>query len=387
MTIQNILNQDWFPQDLQKTITEYLGTDITALDDIDRSLIYNGYLHDQTHVDRVVILGTILAAKTNMPRATYDLALTAFKYHDIGRTNDDIDPEHGRRGTTKLPNINPVVKEVMILHSLGDGYLKKLDKKSDAYIITTVLKDADGLDRVRLDDLDTSFLRHDVSHTLIDFAKLLCKNHNNNITTGYHITKATKVPAIMRSGLPPRVGTNSLWAKDVHPCVSFTPSQDDITDWKQRLSMATEVPDADLAVLKLDLTGCTVKHKSPAARDIGDYYVDNTIPPEKITLFQGTPKDPAHTPEQNAAMVEKLAAYIKNQNPNTPKFLDVLHKMDIMDKHDYFDAHGVTPEQLEQINTAITKLERKLRFEKDPTKTPTHLANQFLDVVKPIVEK
>jgi hypothetical protein len=47
-----------------------------------------------------------------------------------------------------------------------------------------LLKDADGLDRVRLGDLDTSYLRHPEAREMADFAERLYRTTNGTIRPG-----------------------------------------------------------------------------------------------------------------------------------------------------------------------------------------------------------
>ena len=48
-----------------------------------------------------------------------------------------------------------------------------IDDRDRATLIARLLKDADGLDRVRVSDLDPSFLRFKESLKFVDFAKEL----------------------------------------------------------------------------------------------------------------------------------------------------------------------------------------------------------------------
>lgn len=98
--------------------------------------------------------------------------------HDVGRVNDFEDPGHGMNSAKwmkdNLANILTtetldIATYIVHWHSLSD---------SEAPVMTTelkVLKDADGLDRVRLGDMNESYLRLDVSKSLIDTAQQLFK--------------------------------------------------------------------------------------------------------------------------------------------------------------------------------------------------------------------
>ena len=57
----------------------------------------------------------------------------------------------------------------MVHHCL----LEELDRSHPHWRLTSLLKDADGLDRVRLGDLDPLFLRNDESRAMVPFAHAL----------------------------------------------------------------------------------------------------------------------------------------------------------------------------------------------------------------------
>lgn len=63
----------------------------------------------------------------------------------------------------------PAIATAVTLHSQP----KELDRDHPHWTLTSLLKDADGLDRVRLFDLDPRYLRWPQSHDLVPFAQRL----------------------------------------------------------------------------------------------------------------------------------------------------------------------------------------------------------------------
>ena len=103
--------------------------------------------------------------------------------HDVGRIDDGIDLEHGKRSAQWIrknlndqmtPELLDMVTYIVHWHVPHD---------SEAPVMTTelkVLKDADGLDRVRLGDLDTRYLRTDASKGLVGLADDLYQAYLDN---------------------------------------------------------------------------------------------------------------------------------------------------------------------------------------------------------------
>lgn len=118
----------------------------------------------------------------------------AAKYHDIGRQDDLEDPNHGFLSSIMIDKVIEndefyqdkeklkVLKAMIHYHSIDDEYLNKIlshyEIESDDKVITIlkILKDADGLDRVRLSvnyffsSLDPRYLRLEQSKSLVKFS-------------------------------------------------------------------------------------------------------------------------------------------------------------------------------------------------------------------------
>lgn len=106
-------------------------------------------------------------------------------YHDIGRTNADIDNNHGKvsyKIYKKEKGCNAIVKFLIEQHCIDDSIsLASISQfsaqASDVLLLYNILKDADALDRVRfgrsLDGLNIDLLRLPESHDLVAVANAL----------------------------------------------------------------------------------------------------------------------------------------------------------------------------------------------------------------------
>lgn len=155
-----------------------------------KNLLYKSKFHGSLHVERVMLLGALIASKEKLSVKETRLLLTACNYHDIGRINDKSDYMHGKRAgdyLLYLPDITNQVYNKAILcaivagHSCPDQNIdyfmnhygvdpEEQDKCKELFYC---LKDADNLDRVRMNNLDVSYLRHETSVALAEVAQQL----------------------------------------------------------------------------------------------------------------------------------------------------------------------------------------------------------------------
>jgi len=152
-------------------------------------------LHGQQHVARVTILGFLLIERLEIPQLAPPLWAACY-LHDLGRLHDGRCIEHGNAAIELFENT------IQLRQLFAQGGVKDEDYEGvyTAVInhclpqelptghphrqLTALLKDADGLDRVRLGDLDQSFLRFDTSRPLIPFAQALYDATQWSIPTG-----------------------------------------------------------------------------------------------------------------------------------------------------------------------------------------------------------
>jgi HD superfamily phosphodiesterase len=158
-----------------------------------------GTIHGLGHTRRVLVHASELAEILGLSAWERDAATCAALWHDIGRTNDGADYYHGAKSAGKVValglhrGIDQRVYETAlyaITHHCGDeeygaraarhvGFYaaegdglyrwEHVDEEA-ALRVFRMLKDADGLDRVRLNDLDPWRRRYEESRDRVDRA-------------------------------------------------------------------------------------------------------------------------------------------------------------------------------------------------------------------------
>lgn len=153
-------------------------------------------LHGQAHVARVMVHAMRLIAATG--RHAYGPQLWASVFlHDLARTHDGVCHRHGADAATRLreePGLQqrlaeaglvetdyPAIEAAVTAHSAP----KEVSSEHPHWPLIALLKDADGLDRVRLGDLDPRYLRHPESKGLVPFAQALFDATDGVIATGH----------------------------------------------------------------------------------------------------------------------------------------------------------------------------------------------------------
>jgi len=140
-------------------------------------------IHALSHTKRVLLLSLIISYLEKYSEEDSNLLCLAAVYHDIGRINDGYDPNHGIASYEKLINKKlleladhqeqEILKFLIHNHAIPD---QSAYKKLNYYKLTDVdrtlrlydaFKDADGLDRVRIKDLNPEYLRTASAHRLL----------------------------------------------------------------------------------------------------------------------------------------------------------------------------------------------------------------------------
>lgn len=145
--------------------------------------LHKSRLHGQAHIGRVVIHALRLVGATGSADQARPLWAAAY-LHDLARTHDGREPGHGAaawRRLEALPDVRdlfaragvcdadlPAIESAVTLHSRAEA-----SEGSPFERLTNLLKDADGLDRVRLHDLNPDYLRNPEARTMVDFATRL----------------------------------------------------------------------------------------------------------------------------------------------------------------------------------------------------------------------
>lgn len=155
---------------------------LESIRNINTSVLYNSNTHGIDHNIRTCIFAYFIAINLNLSLDDINLVIEASKYHDIGRINDEDDGYHGFRSATKLDGLvnlsnedMNIIKAMITSHSINDKLFSrvfehfKISDEERCLKLTKILKDADGLDRVRLGSewLDPNYLRFNVSKELV----------------------------------------------------------------------------------------------------------------------------------------------------------------------------------------------------------------------------
>jgi hypothetical protein len=141
-------------------------------------------LHGQAHVSRVMVHAICLVEATGQHALAPRLWAAVF-LHDLARRHDGVCHRHGADAARRLSE-EPALRERLFEAGLTEADFpavqaavtahsapKEVSRDSEHWPLIALLKDADGLDRVRLADLDPRYLRHDEAHHQVDFAHAL----------------------------------------------------------------------------------------------------------------------------------------------------------------------------------------------------------------------
>jgi hypothetical protein len=145
--------------------------------------LHRSILHGQAHVGRVMIHALRLVEATGFTECACPLWAAVY-LHDIARVHDGISAGHGLDAWARLatlPDVRalfarggardedlPAIQVAVTLHSRGEADPGAAHKR-----LTDLIKDADGLDRVRLGDLNPRYLRTPQARTMVAFAQRL----------------------------------------------------------------------------------------------------------------------------------------------------------------------------------------------------------------------
>ena len=186
---KEVMDADWgLYEYLHDEINRYYGTLGIRLRQVEMqsSEFFAGNLQGTGHAERVMILGTLIAALAPMDDKYMPWVIDACAWHDIMRRGNGTDVQHGEqaadiveRYTVARGDDLRIVQAAIAAHSRGD---RKMRGMMDRYgvqdrigceLVACVLKDADALDRVRSGDLNEKYLRLEPSKSLIGFAQWL----------------------------------------------------------------------------------------------------------------------------------------------------------------------------------------------------------------------
>jgi hypothetical protein len=131
-------------------------------------------IHGAMHTRRVIIHAAEIAHALTVESRIREAVIRAALWHDIGRIDDGRDYYHGAKSAGKVVGLglhnglaSPIVELALFAvthHSGGEKHGERaaedfFERSDEALLAFRILKDADGLDRVRLGDLDVTKLR------------------------------------------------------------------------------------------------------------------------------------------------------------------------------------------------------------------------------------
>jgi hypothetical protein len=141
--------------------------------------------HDAEHTLRVLLDALLLVQVQGIAltkKESHQLC-DAILYHDIGRTNDDVDDSHGAKSRDiyydAASDRNPATAFLIEYHclddrkALADLKASNIRDKERVWLLYTILKDADALDRVRfgMRAVDPKYFRNEITHKLLPTAQ------------------------------------------------------------------------------------------------------------------------------------------------------------------------------------------------------------------------
>lgn len=168
----------------------YFDKLIETYENLNTDILYDSKIHGQDHIERVIFFALVLSWKYGLDQRDTDILRYAACLHDTRRQNDGWDVDHGRRAASESIQYAyidqddiPILQAIMTAHSAPDEKIEDLVKEfaaddfDRALYLAKLFKDSDGLDRVRINRLDPSYLRNDFSRELVDFSYKLFENY------------------------------------------------------------------------------------------------------------------------------------------------------------------------------------------------------------------
>jgi hypothetical protein len=145
--------------------------------------LHRSDVHGQAHVARVMVHALRLIEATGRVADTARLWAAVY-LHDLARRHDGTCRRHGRdawKRLATLPDVTALLARGGVRESDYPAIETAISRHCDGEVardhphwrLVALLKDADGLDRVRLRDLDPRYLRHPEAREMVGFAERL----------------------------------------------------------------------------------------------------------------------------------------------------------------------------------------------------------------------
>lgn len=184
--------------------------------------------HNIDHIERVLFYSMYMGEELGLTPQQMNLLIEAAKYHDSGRINLKTDTNHAEISAKNALNdlygkyhswdINKIAA-VIEYHEVGDSmtdvnrifskYNIDQNEYNDVFLMATILKDADALDRVRFpNNLNNEYLRNDLANKLVKSSYQIQELRAQNILTEdflnnrYTQEEMDNIVALKESGVP-----------------------------------------------------------------------------------------------------------------------------------------------------------------------------------------
>ncbi|MBR1780684.1 MAG: HD domain-containing protein [Oscillospiraceae bacterium] len=167
---------------------------LETLEQLNHEALYVSDIHGLGHIERTVLQGAFCAMEEGLAEEDTRLLLEACSYHDVGRVSDWYDELHGMRSAHVIGTLTGREGEaLLILQAAVDAHSRKeeallptlgwygVEESPKALCIAQLLKDADGLDRVRLGDLNPAYLRRESSKARVELAQAVFARYQRAI--------------------------------------------------------------------------------------------------------------------------------------------------------------------------------------------------------------
>lgn len=235
--LQLLEENHWGPyQSLMDRLRQWSGYPLfeRAARELRRDQLFVSHVHGEGHIERVLLHGAFCAMENGLNEEDTRLLLDACSYHDVGRDSDWLDYEHGRRSALRLAELTGWTGEnLTMLRAAVDAHSRKdrdMEETLKAYQpadldrcrnLAELLKDADGLDRVRIQDLDVRFLRRAGSAARAAFAQYLFEQYPKHMPSLFKAGPLARPVLTLRNGVSlPAVGFGTYKAGDTKQAVS-----------------------------------------------------------------------------------------------------------------------------------------------------------------------
>ena len=184
---------------------------LDTLTGLKHEALFVSEMHGLGHIERTILQGGFCAMAEELPLADTQLLLECCSYHDVGRLDDSLDPLHGHRSAQKLAGLTgrsgedlKVMQVAVDVHSRHDSDLPEImalyapADTARAGLLTQLLKDSDGLDRVRLGDLNPKYLRRPASRDRVGLAQEVFERYQRSIGRSPEPFFGEEIRAMMR---------------------------------------------------------------------------------------------------------------------------------------------------------------------------------------------